>query len=809
MSPFVRILLCSLILLPPALAQRGAISGVVLDPSGARIARADLNLLSPSTNYNIKMISNNEGLFRFPDLLPGEYRVTASRAGFSASTLDLILSVEERKNVTFVLSLESASQSITVESSVSSLQMEGAHVSMVVSQQLVHNLPLNGRSFQTLFDLTPGLVLTPVGASDQGQFSVNGQRANANYLMVDGVSGNVGVRVTESGNQELNGSIISTGMAGGSQGVVSVDEVQEFRVQTSSFAPEFGRTPGAQIQVSTRSGTNTFHGSAYDYFRNDALDASDWFVNSQRLAKPPLRQNDFGGVLGGPVLPNRLFFFTSIESLHLVQPRTGILYVPTPAVRSAPGNAIAAHLLNAYPLPNQAGSNAQSRRYAASYGDRTRSDLFAFRSDYVLNERFHAFSRVSYGRGYGYQGMGTGRYRYSAGNTSVTAGATVFLAPSVTNDLRLNYSTASRDYGPTPELPSGAETLQLSNMIPSFNPEEQWANLIMGPYSNLMGGTRAGNYQRQFNVVDAFDHVIGKHQLKVGADVRLMRPWVLPGSTISVSFQNLDQINAGVAANLMQSRNQGKVTIRYDNYSLYGQDTWRVRPGLNLTYGLRWEINPAPSDSTGGPAAIVRGLGDPNATEIALKGRRPFPTEWTAIAPRLGAAWSIKANGPFPLTLRTGAGVFYDLSASGAVGSSGARSRSQTVANVPLAGYSFPFPTGTILPMTALLIADPGIRLPKTYQYNVSIEAGLGASNHLTVSYVGAVGRGLVRNHSYTGLTNPTATYMAIYKTDGTSDYNALQMQFRRSGGRWLEAVASYTFGKAIDDASNQVTVPV
>src|SRR5262249_713420 len=159
------------------------------------------------------------------------------------------------------------------------------------------NLPMNGRSFQTLIELTPGVVLTPTNAGDGGQFSINGQRSASNYWMVDGVSGNVGIGTSSALGNGLGGALGAFSPIGGTNSLVSVDALQEFRIQTSSYAPEFGRTAGGQISILTRSGTNLFHGTAFNYFRNDVLDANNWFNTavSPALPKAEERQNDFGG----------------------------------------------------------------------------------------------------------------------------------------------------------------------------------------------------------------------------------------------------------------------------------------------------------------------------------------------------------------------------------------------------------------------------------------------------------------------------------------------------------------------------------
>src|SRR5258708_5497915 len=241
---------------------------------------------------------------------------------------------------------------------------ESAAVSTVVDRQFAENIPLNGRSFQTLIQLTPGVVLTANNGFDTGQFSVNGQRASSNYWMVDGVSANIGMAASPVSGNGLGGALGSSSVLGGTNSLVSVDAMQEFRIQTSTFAPEFGRTPGGQISIVTRSGTNQFHGTAFDYLRNDVFDANKWFngvniLNPTPLPKAKERQNDFGGTLGGPILKNKTFFFFSYEGLRLRLPQTALTFVPdasfTPGgTTNSRQNAIPAlqPYLNAFPLPN-------------------------------------------------------------------------------------------------------------------------------------------------------------------------------------------------------------------------------------------------------------------------------------------------------------------------------------------------------------------------------------------------------------------------------------------------------------------------
>ena len=233
--------------------------------------------------------------------------------------------------VNFQMRVGSVSESVTVESGAPLANTESSAVSTVVDRQFAENLQLNGRSFQTLIQLTPGVVVVPSNFEDNGQFSINGQRAASNYWMMDGVSGNIGAGVNVLGTpgNALAGTAGSFSALGGTNSLVSVDAMQEFRIQTSTYAPEFGRTPGGQISIVTRSGANQFHGTAFDYSRNDLFDANNWFngvniLNPTPLPKAKERQNDFGGTFSGPIFKKRTFFFFSYEGLRLRLPQTAL-----------------------------------------------------------------------------------------------------------------------------------------------------------------------------------------------------------------------------------------------------------------------------------------------------------------------------------------------------------------------------------------------------------------------------------------------------------------------------------------------------
>src|SRR5262245_56166603 len=379
-----------------AQSTNSSLTGRVTDPSKGVIVDARIAAISEDTNVRHETTTNAAGEYYLPNLPPRVYRLEVEKAGFRKLVKpDVTLNVQDALQLDFEMTLGSVSETVTVEAGAPLVNTESGTVSTVIDRTFADNLPLNGRSFQTLIMLTPGTVVTPTTFNDQGQFSVNGQRADANYFMVDGVSANFGVTGYFPMMQTAGGSLPALSASGGTNSLVSVDAMQEFRIQTSSFAPEFGRTPGGQISIVTRSGTNAFHGSLFEYFRDDELNAKDWFVNANRLPKPEERLNDFGGVLGGPVRRNRTFFFFSHESLRLRQPSSLQTVVPNDASRQQAPAAMRP-FLDAYPRANGAQLGAGLAEFDASFSNPSSLDAYGIRLDHVVSPWLTVFGRYNH-----------------------------------------------------------------------------------------------------------------------------------------------------------------------------------------------------------------------------------------------------------------------------------------------------------------------------------------------------------------------------------------------------------------------------
>src|SRR5712692_8772286 len=243
-----------------------AVSGLVTDPQGRAVVDTAIVLTNVNTGIAYQTKTNGEGIYRLNGLQPGIYRANVSKDGFkSIVKADIELHVQDQLSINYALQLGSVTETITVEAGAPLVNTEDATVSTVVDRQFAENLPMNGRSFQTLIRLTPGVVDVTSNPVDGGQFSINGQRATSNYWMVDGVRANVGVSSNFNAGNGAGGALGSFSALGGTNGLVSVDAMQEFRIQTSTYAPQFGRTPGVQISIVTRSGTNQVHGTLFNY----------------------------------------------------------------------------------------------------------------------------------------------------------------------------------------------------------------------------------------------------------------------------------------------------------------------------------------------------------------------------------------------------------------------------------------------------------------------------------------------------------------------------------------------------------------
>jgi outer membrane receptor protein involved in Fe transport len=792
-------------------AQQAELSGLISDRSKAIVPGAVVVLQNESTALTHSAISTDEGLYSFPFVTAGVYTIEVKKSGFqTARQTGVKLEVGQSARVDFTLEPGGLEQSVTVSAEGALVKTDSAAVSTVINRQFIENLPLNGRSFQSLIALTPGIVMTPATFGEQGQFSVNGQRANANYFTIDGVSANIGVSAGLTLVQSGSGSLPGLGATGGTNTLVSVEALEEFRVQTSGYAAEYGRMPGAQVTILTRSGTNQLHGSLFDFFRNDALDSNDWFAKANQLPKPELRQNDFGGAVGGPIRRNRTFYFFSYEGLRLRQPQVESTDVPSLYVRSLAGRSTLPFLA-AFPIPNRPEArNTGFAPFVASFTNPSSLDATSLRIDHMMGTKLTLFGR------YNHAPSDTTARLYALSNPidttantdTLTLGTTLLLSPRLNSDLRFNYSYTTGSSYARLDTFGGGEPVTPEQFFPSFADAKNSFgiySLLGGINSSYYLGKNVVNSQRQYNLVDSWSFITGSHQLKFGADYRRTatennpRAYDLEASFVGVFAAVFGQTTQTVIDA------QEDITVFFNNLSLFAQDTWKTTNRLTLTYGLRWELNPGPSGSK--QLYTFEGYQDPHNIQIAPAGTPLYATTYHNFAPRIGAAYHLVQTPGRETTLRGGFGMFYDL---------GAGIITQAAAGFPyyrqknfLQGTAWPLTGDAALPppftlkppANSIYGAVNGLALPLTYQWNLTLERALGRSNALSVGYVGAAGRHLLRQDFFVN-PNDNFTYAYLLTNKAFSNFDSLQVQFQRRLSYGLQALVSYTWGQSLDTAS-------
>jgi hypothetical protein len=810
--------LCLCIVLPVH-GQNAQVAGTVMDSQGAVIPKASVTVLNKEKGISHTVETNSDGAYLVPFLVPAIYSITVKATGFQMVISDNIkLEVGQNARLDFKLQVGTVEQTVTVSGEAPLVNTTDGTVSTVVDRQFAENLPMNGRSFQTLIQLTPGVVVVPSNSSDSGQFTVNGQRAVSNYWTVDGVSANIGVTAGQIPGNGFSGALASFSVLGGTNSLVSVDAMQEFRIQTSTYAPEFGRVPGGQISIVTRSGTNQFHGTLFDYLRNDLLDANDWFANSAGLPKPKERQNDFGGTFSGPILKDRSFFFFSYEGLRLRLPQTQLTTVPDLAARQN-ATATVRPFLNAYPLPNGTDNLATGvAQFNFSYSNKATLDAYSIRIDHKLNDKLSLFGRYNYSpseadlRGNGGSSLNTVSPTRTTTQTA-TIGTTWAISPAATNDLRFNYSRTDASTRNFIDDFGGAVPLASSPFPSPFTDQNAGFDFFILGLQNpvFLIGKTAHNQLQQFNIVNSLSLQKASHNLKFGVDFRRLTPFFDPAQYLQEPlFLNVQRAETGSPLfTVIDSSLRG--TLLFNNLGLYAQDTWRVVPRFTLTYGLRWDVEFAASSIEGPSLTSLTGFDLNNLSSLALApaGTAPYKTRYGNLAPRLGIAYQLRQSQDWQAVLRGGFGVFYDVATS-EVGARIASSSYPFGGERRVFGGTFPLSSASaalpaITPPTsnggALIGIDPRLQSPYTLEWNFALEQALGKQQSLSVSYVGAAGRRLLQT-IVVRKPNANLAFGGGTTNAATSDYNALQLQFQRRLSRGLQALASYTWSHSIDTAS-------
>jgi hypothetical protein len=763
------------------------LAGIIRDPSNAGVPDALVTVVNQDTGFHWLTTSRSDGSYSLVSLEPGFYKITVRHPGFrTLIRLGVRVDTLQPARVDFNLPLGSMQESITVEDSpFVSLSGDTAVGTLITSEQIAH-IPSDGNTLTSLLEFAPGTIITPATRGEPGQFTADGQRPNANNFTVDGVSANTGVSAGGLPAQTTGGTLPALTALGSMHGLLPLEAVSEFRVETSTTAPDFGRLPGAQVVLTSRSGSDEFHGSVFDSLRNDALDANDWFANSQGDGRAPARMNDFGASFGGPVKRDRTFFFVSYEGMRLLAPSDWRSAVPDATARlDAPASM--RPLLDLFPLPNGQPLGAGLAEWTGQTSRPASFNAADLRIDHALTSRITLFAR--YNQTPSWSEFGVAQVdRIVIQSRGLTLGANVRLRSNLVFDLRMNASQAALSSSwSTP----GSSPCNLQTVVYAFLRVPDACDYLLRFSIAGVGEVVSGQEPRQQQVqwqaapVLAWSHA--GHELRLGADYLQLNParraankslGIIAGS-LADAEDDTDLWMAG--AGPQNSRG----VLKED--SLFVQDTWRILPRLTASFGLRWEFAPPPELNS-----IFNPFADASNPSYIFSGQRAvWQRTYANLAPRFGLAFRPFAQGH--TVLRAGWGIYYDSSLSIAT---------DLVNGGPFSLGQYINDQYGIFPLTLSYAFMPGLRLPSVKQWSGLVEHTFG---HQTVSaaYEGSDGLQLLRREVGGPQTPDPLTLLALATNHGFSSYNALDLQYRLKPAHGLSGIASYSWSHSIDNSSS------
>ncbi|MEZ5353208.1 MAG: carboxypeptidase regulatory-like domain-containing protein [Bryobacteraceae bacterium] len=762
------------------------LSGSIHDPSGAAVPEAAVTVVSQDTGFRRITTSGDDGRWNVSALLAGSYKITVRRAGFrTVIRYGVAAASGEHVQVDFSLPIGGMHEVVTITDDPVVLETGKASAGSLVDRSQIENLPVTGRGLPSLIELAPGTLATPATRGESGQFSVSGQRPNTNYFTVDGVSANTGVSGGGLPAQATGGSLPGLTALGSMHGLITLEALREVAIETSTAGAQAGRLPGAHVSLSSRAGSNQFHGSMFGYGRDDLLDANNWFANRNGSPAADSGLNDFGAALGGPIARNRTFFHADYEGMRVREPFAWQMASPTAASRLRSPEWLRP-ALDLFPLPNGPELGSGLGQWRGVYTRRSRLDAGALRLDQAIGSRVKLFAR--------YQGsVSTNEYTTGQVNDlwirsgSMTGGATVFLTRSVLADFRFNRTSSLGKSGwGYQDSAQRMPCLSLPVLLPgSPGYCDSLFRFSVAGVGQAVLGREGDQRQTQWHFLPSVSVNLAGHSLRVGFDYRRYLPdrhdHTPALSLIAESLGDLaDRPKFWVATSPPRILS-GLVR----EYAMFAHDSWRIHPRFTAVFGMRWEHSP--------PPGLHWARGTVVSTEAyAFAGQNSI---WAGnggyLAPRLGAAWT-----PFrraPLVIRGGWGIYYDSSLSIAT---------DLINGGPLSMTQFL--NSRNAPFSTLLSFgfEPNLRLPAVRQWNVSVEAGSGPSGVLTVGYVGASGARLLRRE-FGAFANSATLWLALATNRGESAYHSLQVQYRRPMRRGLQIHASYAWGHAIDNSSS------
>lgn len=837
----------------PAAAQTdgGALRVLVSDASGGVVPGATIDLVNVATGDRRSAVSDTDGYAQFAPIARGTYAVTVALSGFSTVEVSNVrVDVNERRFLPVTVQVASASETVEVVARSAVLQTEDGSIGQVIKGDVAVELPLAGRRYTELALLVPGTAPSTMTLETRGPgwFVANGNYHTQNNFVLDGFDNNQGTQNAQS----LSAQVVQP----------SPDAIGEFKVQTNSFSAEFGRSAGAVVNVSLKSGGNVRRGSVFYYNRDKALASRSWLAALLDQPKEDLRWHQAGGTFGGPILRDKAFYFGSYEGFRRNFSNTFLTNVPTGDQRRGvfastiidpstglpfPGNTVpasrwdplGAKLLALFPEPNLPGRAAAGGRVIENYGvqrdGREATHKFDMRTDFRLSSTDRLMARYSLlqqdiNRDAIFEGLGDGvgnQGEQFNRNQSVGLTWTRIIGNSTVNEARLGYNrTHSRFAHSTANAQTSSEFGFVG--MPDFVNTTGGLPLIdFSNYNDL--GTRnfRPQYQNpaQWQVVNTLTRLAGTHALRAGVEVRLKHNELLDITRRTPSYRFTGQISGNDIADLLlgQARAISATTApvvewAQQAYAGFIQDDWKVRPDLTLNLGLRYEYT-TPYYGAGANKNVNFDFATGQLVTATGSDKYLMEPDRNNLGPRVGFAWQTSPR----LVVRGGAGVFYSMEdMRGSEGIIALNPPALIQATLTGTGNSAagilsdPFPAQLLAsydPATVAVKARERDQQAATvYQWNLASQFLLTGSTTAELAYVGNAGRNLLANLSVNmvefGLDGsvpanrpyPGWQQISYNVTAGQSSYHGLQAKVERRFDRGLYALASYTYARAEDE---------
>jgi hypothetical protein len=785
--PVICSVLFALITASDALGQTfSGLSGTVLDTSKASVKDAKVTVTNIATGAARVTTTSGSGFYSFPDLLQGIYAVRVEAAGFQSEVEPNVkLDAAALSTVNFVVHVGDISQSVDVSAVGVELDRTTTDIADTLSAQQVQNLPINDRDYIRFVQVTPGAVIRTSNTID---LSFDGLSSRLNFYYIDGVDfTQVGLPVPTNG---LNrGARLLSG---------SQEMVAEFRAQSNSYQPEYGRAAGGIINIVTKAGSNKFHGEAFEYFRNESLDARNFFARvTTSPSKPRFRYNDFGGNLGGPIgHANKTFFFFNYEGdrQQLGDTVSGTVLSSTSRAAALASHPGLAPLINDQPIGVDSTTNPQIANYIANGINTVDENTFMGRVDHNLSDKDSIFGRYIYDKAdvngplfvNNTTAFGPNQYQIEdSGVTNVAIHEQHIFSPRLINDALVGFQRY-------------ANYLNQNQVSPyAGDPEVSITGLSIQTGSE--GGNNTGGNSFQYG--DAVTYVARNHTMKFGSTFFRLQNNQRSFNTASMTFTSVTNFINDAASQVVLSAGDPGHGTRNAEISSYAQDSWQVRPNLVLNYGVRSDLETTPHDKFYATQSY-----NPLTGELFAPGHQFYNVDFNTFGPRVGIAYS-----PTPRTvIRVGSGVYFNnqlvVYTQNVYANTLAGNQTLTAAQNPGLGYPYTAFTNGTAAIPNVYGFPAHKQDPFTTQYNVSIAQDLGRGFSAQVAYVGSTSANLDREEDHNvfaqnAKVRPNQNFSSIYEyqNNGSANYSALQIMVK-GHLKHLTLDVNYTWAHSIDD---------